>query len=90
MSPRGLALVDDRADSVDARPFEPSPDLCGPADVAKVLRLSYSRVMTLQREGKLRQFEHSHPITNKRYSGRKLDAYRRDETAGRHYFGRRA
>jgi hypothetical protein len=45
--------------------------------------------MTLQREGKLRRFLHPNPITNKRYSGRKLDAYRLGEPEGRHYFGRR-
>lgn len=63
------------------------PEVCGPADVARALGCSYSRVMQLQREHKLTRFLLPNPITNKRYSGRKLAAYRRGDGEGRHFFG---
>lgn len=69
---------------------EPIPALCGPCDVARVLMLSYSSVMKLQRQGLLKRFELEQvPVTGKRYSGKKLAAYRNDEPAGRVFFGRK-
>lgn len=64
------------------------PDVCGIADVAKVLRVSYDHAIKLQRHGKLRHLLLTNPITVKRYSGKKLTAYRNSEDVGaRAFFG---